>query len=190
MKPRTLTVGLLIALLVLPALNLAQVDKFGKLDTLYADISKIDDNNWKVEISLTNDEYVEALSVPLRLSAGTNRIVGDSAVYTGGRVEEFDFKGFRADTSVQCVTLGMMANLGPNVNMLAPGSGRLVTIFVSSLDNKPIEKLLVDTTTTRPSNSLMIMALRIQPGDPPDTIPRERYVDLQVLPAFAVREPK
>ena len=190
MKPRTLTVGLLMALLVLPALSLAQVDKFGKADTLYADVTRIDDNNWKVEISLTNDQYVEALSVPLRLSAGTNRIVGDSAVYTGGRVEDFDFKGFRADTAVQCVTLGMMANLGPSMHMLGPGSGRLVTVFVSSLDNKPIEKLVVDTTTTRPNNSLMIMARRIQPGDPPDTIPRERFIELQILPAFAVREQK
>ncbi|MEA3297461.1 MAG: hypothetical protein U9R56_06315, partial [candidate division Zixibacteria bacterium] len=113
MKHRSLIICVLTIALLLPVLSLAQVDEFGKPDTLYADLARIDKTNWKIEISMTNDQFVEALSVPFKLSAGEIRIVGDSAIYTGGRIEDFDFKGFRADTAVQCVTMGMMANLGP-----------------------------------------------------------------------------
>lgn len=190
MKHRSLIICVLTIALLLPVLSLAQVDEFGKPDTLYADLARIDKTNWKIEISMTNDQFVEALSVPFKLSAGEIRIVGDSAIYTGGRIEDFDFKGFRADTAVQCVTMGMMANLGPSKHTLPPGSGRLVTVFVSSVEGKPIEKLSVDTTTTHPNNSLLVMARRVQPGDPPDTIPLERFSELQIVPVFVVRGPK
>lgn len=184
---RYLILGLLL-LLMAPVLGHTQTDYFGKIDTVFADIEKIDDLNWSVTISYSNDQPVEGLSIPLRIAAGENRVVGDSASYTGGRVEHFAYKGFRADTAIQCVTMGMVANLGPTRHKLDPGSGRLVTFFVSSLDNKPIEKLHVDTTTTHPDNSLMTVADRYQPTeDGVDTIIGERLSELQIIPAFVVR---
>ena len=175
---------------LLPAVSYAQTDKYGKTDTLYADVEKIGENSWTITISLTNDEYIGGLSVPLKLSAGTVKIVGDSAVYTGGRVDHFTMKIFRPDTAIQCVTLGMVANLGPTNKTLAPGSGRLVTIYVSSLDGSPIEKLIVDTATTSPSNSLMIVADRIQQTDPPDTLPMGENKKQEIIPVFVIRTPK
>lgn len=178
------------ALMVLPAIASAQVDQFGFVDTVYAELSKIDDFNWSITVKYTNDENVIGMSVPFKLSSGTNRIVGDSAIYTGGRVEHWTVKTFRPDTSIQCVTMGMIANLGPTNKTLDPGKGRLVTIFVSSLDNKPIESLYVDTTTTSPNNSLMIIADRFQTGEKPDTIPLNDRQKLEIRPHFVVIQPK
>lgn len=179
-----------LALFLLPMISMAQTDHFGTTDTMYADLAKIDDHNWTITINYTNDEWVEALSLPFQMDAGETRVVGDSAVYTGSRVEHFDFKGFRADSAIQCVTMGIMANMGPAVNGLPPGNGRLVTIFVSSLDDKPIEKLTIDSTTTHPSNSLMTMAQTVQLSDPPDTIPDSDFEKLTIVPVFIVRQVK
>lgn len=182
------TAGLLM-LLFLPTAVSAQQDLIGKVDTLYAELAKIDDFNWSVTISLTNDEALVGLSLPFELIGGRGvRVVGDSAVFTGGRVENFDYKGFRSDSSIQCVTLGLLANLSNAKKELAPGRGRLVTFFVSSLDNKPIEKLIIDTTTTSPSNSMMLVAPMVSAAG--DTIPFERRKDREIIPALVIREAK
>jgi len=188
MKLSKLAYGLIIVALILPVAASAQIDLFGKLDTVYVDVARVDDLTWTLTVSFTNDEVVEGLSVPLKLSAGTNRVIADSSIYTGGRVDHFTLKAARADTAIQCITLGMVANLGPTNNSLPVGSGRLVTVFVSSLDKKPIEKLQVDTTTTHPNNSLMVVANRSNWGEHSlDTITVEKRQELEILPAFVVR---
>lgn len=188
---RTLTIFAALLLMALPAL--AQKDKVGKLDTLYADVAKVNDFIWTITVSYTNDENVVGLSVPLKLNAGLTRIVADSAIYTGGRVDHFALKSFRADTAIQCVTLGMVATLSSNRRTLLPGSGRLVTVFVSSADKQPIGKLTADTTTTNPSNSLMAYADSLQ-GIPPDTnrIACTPGADnmCEIYPAFVTRQVK
>lgn len=178
---------IVLSLLLLPILSSAQVDSFGITDTLFAELAKINDFNWSITISYTNDQQVVGLAVPLKMTAGPTRIVADSAIYTGGRVENFSFKTSRADTAIQCVTLGMVANLGPTHNFLAPGSGRLVTIFVSSLDKTAVEKLMIDTTTTTPNNSLMVIADKIQGTD---TTTYEEMDKLKITPVFVVRQSK
>ena len=177
-------------LCILPAVVLAQVDRFGELDSIFIDVAKINDHNWSITVSFRNDEWVDALSVPLKLRAGRTKVLGDSAVYSGGRIEHFDFKGFRADTAIQCVTMGMLANLSTKQQTLNPGEGRLVTVFVSSQDGSPIEKLVVDTTSTPPNNSLAVIARRIQPSDTPDTIPFDRFSELQIVPGVEIRYPE
>ena len=179
---------ILLALAALPVVATAQVDKVGKVDTLYAEVGKIDANHWTITISFFNDESVVGLSVPLKMTAGLNKIVADSAVYTGGRVEHFSYHAFRADTAIQCVLLGMIANTAGPRKRLTPGSGRLATIYVSSLEKKPIEKLDVDTTTVNPNNSLLVIADSLQ-GTPPDTVRVDR-INSQIIPAFVVRKEK
>ena len=190
MRSLLISISVLTLLLLISTVVSAQVDNFGVLDTVYADVAKIDDLNWTVTLSYANDQNVVGLSLPIKLDAGGNKIVADSAVYTGGRTELFTYKGFRPDTAVQCVTMGLIANLGPTNNTLKPGRGRIVTIFVSSLDQAPIENLTVDTTTTHPNNTLMIVADRFQGGDPPDTIPMQNRRILQIKPAWVVRPPQ
>jgi hypothetical protein len=185
MKP-TLTVTAALLLILVPMTASAQIDAFGQSDTLYAELAQVDEQTWTITISVTNDEWLDALSLPFIMDAGETKIVGDSAVYTGGRVEDFDFKGFRADTAVQCVTMGLMANMSPGQNGLPPGSGRLVTVFVSTIDDEPLPHLSIDSTTTEPTNSLMFVAQKVQPGEPPDTIPDERFDDLRIIPALVI----
>jgi hypothetical protein len=190
MKPKANVITIITLVLLLPIVALGQKDAFGKPDSLFADLSRVDDYNWKIDISFVNDEWVEALSIPLRLMAGKTRVRGDSAIFTGGRIEKFDYKGFRADTAIQCVTLGLVANLGPNQKSLPPGRGRIVTIFVSSPDKEPIKDMTVDTTFTRPNNKLLVIVKRIQPGEPPDTIGLDRETEKQIIPVWVVTKPE
>jgi hypothetical protein len=163
------------AILLLFAANLlAQNDKFGKVDTLYIEPYDIDGKNWGVNVFLVNDEDLIALQIPLTFSAGKkNRVVADSTVFKGGIVEDFRFKLARVDTATQCVTIGLINDLGGPIPPVPPGRGRLATIFVSSLDDKDIIHLSVDTTTTPPSNDLQLV-------HPPTD---------GVVPAFVVKEP-
>ena len=177
----------LVALSLMSAVGLAQVDHMGKTDTVYADLSRINDDNWSITINVVNDENILGLSVPLKLRAANVKVVADSASYAGGRIEHFAYKGFRPDTVIQCVMLGMIANLGPSENKLTPGSGRIVTIFVSSLDGEKIEKLTVDTTTLSPDNSLMIVADVEDLADVNDSIPKHIDKRLEIYPAFVAR---
>jgi len=161
-------------LLLFSASLLAQNDKFGKVDTLYVEPYNIDGNNWGVNVLLVNDEDLIALQIPLTFTADKkNRVVVDSTVFKGGRVEDFRFKLARVDTATQCVTIGLINDLGGPIPPIPPGKGRLATIFISSLDNKEIKSLVVDTTTTPPSNDLQLV-------HPPTE---------GVVPAFVVLEP-
>ena len=163
-------------------------DRVGKPDTVYAEIGTINPDNWTITVSVANDEPVVGISVPLRMTAGLNRIVADSALFTGGRMASFAQRFFRADTAIQCVIVGGIAILGgPRVQM-TPGSGRIVTIFVSSLEKKPIEKLTVDTTTVNPSNSLQIVSDSMM-GAAPDSR-RIEQKDRLIVPVFVVRKAK
>ena len=188
MKLTLMTVICAVTALLAPMFASAQVDHFGVVDTIYADVAKLDDFNWTITVSYTNDQSVVGLSVPLKMTAGLNRIIADSAVYTGGRVEKFSYKGFRADTAIQCVMLGMIANLGPTQIVLPSGNGRLVTVFVSSVENKPIEKLVVDTATLHPNNSLLVIADRSQLEPKADTVPVHMSKKLEIIPAFVARQ--
>ncbi|MDZ4723774.1 MAG: hypothetical protein SGI97_07720 [candidate division Zixibacteria bacterium] len=176
----------IVAFVVAPSIISAQIDPFGKTDTVFADLAKIDDRNWSITISYTNDEPIVGMSVPFKMTAGLNRITADSAIWTGGRVSHFEMKAFRADTAIQCVTLGLIATLGSTKARLAAGSGRLVTIYVSSIEDKPITSLSIDTVTTNPDNSLLVIAEAVQ-GIAPDTVKVEMK-DRQIVPAWVVRK--
>lgn len=181
--------GLFMVLCVLPSLVMAQTDNFGNVDTLYIDVERINPSHFALTISYTNDQPVAGLSVPIQMTGGKIPVLADSAVYTGGRVENFSFKGFRPDTGIQCVTLGMIANLSSTDNVLKPGTGRLVTVFVSSMDDRDVETFLVDTTTTHPDNSMMMIADRSLLG-PPDSTLAARMKTLEIVPALVIRKAK
>lgn len=158
------TTLIIAAMFLLGAVNLAaQDDKFGAVDTVFLEPYKIDALNWGINISMFNDEEIIALSLPLTFSDGKNRIVADSTIFTGGLVEKFKVKEARSDTAMQCLTIGLINDIGVSVPPLPPGRGRIATVFVSSIDKKEISSLKVDTTTTPPSNTLLLVK---QPSDP------------------------
>ncbi|MFH2036227.1 MAG: hypothetical protein ABIJ45_07485 [Candidatus Zixiibacteriota bacterium] len=136
----------------------AQSDPFGKTDTIYAEAYRIDDKNWAVNVSLFNDEEIMALSIPFVFSGGMTKVVADSTVYTGGLVEAFRVKQSRVDTTTQCLTIGLISDVGVSVPPIPPGKGRIATVFVSALDGSKLETLKVDTTTTPPGNNLQLVS--------------------------------
>ena len=173
--------------LLLPVLSVAgPIDNFGAIDTLYAKIININNSTWSVVISFSNDENVTAFSIPLKVTSGSTKIIADSAIFKGGRAERFPYKGLRPDDSG--VTLGLIANIGSRIS-IPPGKGKIVTIYFSSPDNTPIEYLDVDTTTTYPNNSLMVIADRIQGSDNQDTINDNERDILKIYPHFVVIKP-
>ncbi|MCX6833869.1 MAG: hypothetical protein NTW07_01835 [candidate division Zixibacteria bacterium] len=185
MKLIAKTVVYLTLLAAMPLVVQAQQGQFGVPDTVYADIARIDDFTMTVTISYFNDENVVGLQIPFKMNAGLNKVVADSAVYTGGRITEakWAYSGFRPDTAVQCVLLGMMANIGPTEYRLTPGNGRVATVYVSSIEKKKIEKLSIDTTTVGQGVSLLAVADNIQNGA--DT--RLEVKDRHILPVWVVR---
>lgn len=150
----------------------AQVDNAGALDTMYLEPYQIDAKNWAVNVSLFNDEEILAISLPVTFSAGKTKIVADSTIFTGGRADHFRLKTARADTASQCLTIGLIWDLGVSVPPMSPGNGRIATIFISALDGSDIvEPLKIDTTTTSPSNSLqMVMPSAEDPEKPAEEI--------------------
>jgi len=155
-------IGTLLIIGLIPILVSAQrspialtPDHFGKPDTVFAEINMIDDYQASVTISYWNDEDIVGLAVPFKMSDDLNKLVADSAIFAGGRIDDWSYKGFRADTAIQAVTLGMIANIGASDYKLTSGSGRIVTVFISSLEDKKIKNLVIDTTTTYPGNYLM-----------------------------------
>ncbi len=140
----------------------AQKDDSGAVDTIFAESYKIDDMNWAVNISLFNDEELLAISLPLRMSAGKTKIYADSTVFKGGRVDHFRVKNSRSDTVAQCVTIGLINDIGVSVPPVSPGRGRIATVFVSSTDGTPIQYLEIDTTTTPPGNILQMVNTKVE----------------------------
>lgn len=169
MNPKKLFLSALIVLLMaLPAF--AQKDEFGKVDTIYAESYKIDKTNWAVNVTLVNDEEILALSLPLKLFAGKTKIFADSTVFKNGRADHFRVKNARSDTATQCVTIGLINDIGVSVPPMNPGRGRIATIFVSSMDGSPIEFLEVDTTTTPPGNIMQMVKPKVE-----EIIPAFKY---------------
>lgn len=162
-------------------------DQLGKLDTIYAELHQLDKSNWSITISMTNDENLVGLQLPMKMTSGLTRIVVDSIVYEGGRVADWAYLGKRADTAIQCVLLGMIANLGPSQKRLTPGSGRLATVFVSSIDDVPIDKLAVDTVTL--SNISILAIADANQGTLPDTT-SIGWDKRQLVPAWVIKKSK
>ena len=136
---------------------MAQDDKFGAVDTLYLEYYQIDAKNWAVNISLFNDEEIMALSVPITFSSGKTKVVADSTSFIGGIVEAFRVKQARVDTSTQCLTLGLINDVGVSVPPIQPGKGRIATVFISALDGSELKTFDVDSTTTPPGNTLQLV---------------------------------
>ena len=189
MKMTAKILATLVLLIPMPLAVSAQQDAFGATDTVWAEVSRIDSLNWSINLSYFNDQPIVGMSIPLKMSAGLNRIVADSCIYSGGRVEHFGVRAFRADSAIQCITLGMIGSLSAKKVRLESGKGRLATVFVSSIEDKPIDRLAVDTTTTYPGNTLEAIADSVQ-GEPPDTVKITDTEKRKIIPVFIVVQPE
>ncbi|MFQ5607056.1 MAG: hypothetical protein ACE5GA_03845 [Candidatus Zixiibacteriota bacterium] len=140
-------------------------DPIGERDTLYLEISRLGDREWSVNVSYFSDVGLFGLSIPLRFTAGLEKLLIDSTVYTGGKAEHFVYKLARADTAIQCLTMGLIAAFDPTAKPLETGTGRLATVFVHAPGEGVAPALNVDTTTTAPQNSLMYVKNSVSPAN-------------------------
>lgn len=158
MSRKKLLISAIAILLLMSGNLLAQDDKYGEVDTLYAVSYPTEDGKtWAVDVSMFNDDSIMALSVPLTFSDGKNRVVVSSWSFEGTVVQDFRVKHVRVDTSTQCVTIGLINDVGVSVPPVPPGKGLIAKLFITSLDDKKIKSLKVDTTTTPPSNNLQFV---------------------------------
>lgn len=161
-------------------------DPLGERDSLFVDITRLGDRNWSVDISYFSDTKLFALSIPLKFTAGLEKVLIDSTIFTGGKAEHFKEKMTRADTSIQCLTIGLIAAYDPYAKTLDTGTGRLATVFLHTEGESPAPPLKVDTTTTAPSNSLMYVKNSL----PPENVQVKIYPAFKVTSNEAAEKPK
>lgn len=164
--------------------------EFGKHDTIYVDIATIGPGHWSLTVNYANKAPMNGFSLPLKYNAGLAKLIADSAVFAGGRVESWAFKGFRCDTAIQVLTLGGIANLSRTThNVLNAGSGRIATIFIHASDTAKMKPLAVDTCTSSPNNTIQAIGdfsnLNLKEGE---QITADMMNYLGVIPAFVVRK--
>lgn len=146
-------------------------DPIGERDTLFLEINRLGDRNWSVNVSYFSDIKLFGLSIPLRFTSGLEKVFIDSTIYTGGKAEHFEYKIARADSAIQCLTMGLIAAFNPYAKPLEAGTGRLATVFLHAEGEGASPPLKVDTTTTAPSNSLMF----IKNSLPPENVQTKIY---------------
>lgn len=161
-------------------------DPFGAVpDTVYAEINRIDKSNWSVTITVFNDAPLAGLQIPIRYKGGNVQMVADSAVFAGSRVSDWDMSQFRCDTAIQAFRILLVANMGPTQKKLIPGSGRITTVFISSLEDEPVENLTIDTTTINDLNLLFVADMNQTKNGKPMTVDPARR---EIRPAWVVRK--
>lgn len=170
---RSLFAGLALGILLLAAETPAQeaktetyvADPIGERDTLFVEINRLSDRSWSVNVSYFSDIELFGLSIPLRFTAGLDKVLIDSTIFTGGKAEHFEYKVARPDSAIQCLTIGLIAAFNPYAKPLEAGTGRLATVFLHAEGEGAAPPLVVDTTTTAPSNSLMYIKNSLPPAN-------------------------
>ena len=159
-------------------------DPIGERDTLFLEVNRLGDRNWSVNVSYFSDIELFGLSIPLRFTAGLDKVLIDSTIYAGGKAEHFEYKIARPDSAIQCLTMGLIAAFNPYAKPLEAGTGRLATVFLHAEGEGVAPPLIVDTTTTAPSNSLMYIKNSLPPANEQTKIyPAVKIITNEPIPA-------
>ncbi len=135
----------------------AQEDPLGKIDTVTFYHEKIDDGKWLVSAHVWNDEYLAAISISMKFTAGVSKIKVDSVSYTGTRTEYFAQKYNPVDEENQTVLIGGLAYMGADKPPMSPGEGEVARVYLSAVDPKKADVLAVDTIYKEPNGTLMLV---------------------------------
>jgi len=132
------------------------LDEYGDLDTVTIEILPSGGDQWQAVVSLTNDESVAAITLPLICTPGFSSYRLDSASYTDLRTAYFALKTFFPDTTRSTILIGLISDLGAGLPPLEPGSGPIARLFFTAMDGAT-GSLGVDTTFIRPHNVLQLV---------------------------------
>lgn len=155
---RTLILSLILFLLF-SSLVWAYDDKFGKPDTCRITvIQKEKSNKVEAKVWLFNDEDVAAMTVPIRFGDGKgSSLYCDSVSYANTRVQNFQWKSAKIDSTKNNVLLGLIAAISAKTPPLKPGQGEIGTIYFTIKKGVRSKEIVLDTCFVEPSNVLMII---------------------------------
>lgn len=157
MSPRIYTIFLAIGLILTAGIVSAQSDPIGQVDTVTLYIENLSENKWKLTAHVFNDEELAALEIPLKFTAGIAKLFVDSVSFTGSRIDFFEMKNSRVDTTSQTMKFGGIAYISPNKPPLAAGNGEVGTVYFSVRDKRKPGPFAVDTTTFPPNSTLLLV---------------------------------
>lgn len=112
-------------------------------------------NHYEFEISLVNNNPINAMSLPFFVSAGEKKMYYDSVSFDGSRAEFCAVKIPNPDTTNQKILLGILTSMTPPLKYIDPGEGRIATLYFTGEDGVNVNDIVVDTTFFPPSNHLM-----------------------------------
>ena len=136
---------------------LAQSDVFGVADTVTLTVEELEAGKWMIVASLTNDEELAAIDIPVKYTAGIAKVKLDSMTYAKGRIDFFSNKFENKDTTSQIVRFGGLAYLAPNKPPLKPGKGEIGRAYVSVYGDRKPGPFGVDSITVPPNATLMLV---------------------------------
>ncbi|MEZ5360159.1 MAG: hypothetical protein R3F48_15185 [Candidatus Zixiibacteriota bacterium] len=148
-------IGLTLALLCGSAF--AQSDNMGVVDTLTLTVEKYAPNKWVVKADFWNDEEIAAFDIPLKYTAGMTKLTVDSVSHAGTRVDYFAQKYQQVDTTGQMMHFGGLAYIGSDKPPLAPGSGEIGRVYISTAGGANADNIVVDTVFFAPNNKMLFV---------------------------------
>ncbi|MBD3218612.1 MAG: hypothetical protein GF310_10075 [candidate division Zixibacteria bacterium] len=157
MKPKQ-AILLLTALLfiVSSAILIAQESKGGKENICEVQVRSTDvKNHYEIEILLTNNKPITAMSFPFLITAGEKMMYYDSISFANSRAEFCAVKIPNPDTANQKINLGLLTSMTPPLKYIDPGEGTIAKLYYTSDKGVMLKDIVVDTTFFPPSNHLM-----------------------------------
>lgn len=147
----------LVAFMLMSAISFAGEPKTAKLSNLCEVIvrpTKIA-NHFEIEIILTNDKPIAAISFPFKITAGEKKMAYDSISFEGHRAEFCAAKIPNPDTANQIFNLGILASMTPPLKYIEPGTGTIAKMYYTGEKGTTLKDIEIDTTFFPPSNHLM-----------------------------------
>lgn len=113
------------------------------------------EGHFEIEILLTNDKPIAAISFPFLITAGEKKMAYDSISFEGSRAEFCAAKIPNPDTANQKFNLGILASMTPPLKYIEPGTGTIAKLYFTGDKGTSLEDIKIDTTFFPPSNHLM-----------------------------------
>ncbi|MCK4386052.1 MAG: hypothetical protein KAW52_07285 [candidate division Zixibacteria bacterium] len=121
-----------------------------------------DENQVMASVSIFNDEELMAITLPFSYGNGEIPIICDSIKFDKTRVEYFDIKIQRIDTSKQAILLGLFPDLVGVKPPLKKGDGEVARIYFTLKKDAKFQDFFLDTTLIKPFNKLKFVTSQVK----------------------------
>jgi hypothetical protein len=112
-------------------------------------------NHYELEVLLTNNQPISAITFPFLVTAGDKKMMYDSISFSDSRAEFCAVKIPNPDTASQKINLGILTSMTPPLKYIDPGSGLIAKLYYTGEAGVTLKDIVVDTTFFPPSNHLM-----------------------------------